>query len=74
VAGFNSTPLAGFESTADMALRISRGRRLRVPGMALEPQADPQNQQFGDADGSAGLAGESFESDHWASARALLAL
>lgn len=50
------------------------GRNLRVPGMACVRQADPSNHQFGDEDGSAGLAGESIESDHWASAKALLAL
>ena len=48
------------------------GRHLRVPGMALVREADPSNQQFGDEDGSAGLAGETVETDHWASAKALL--
>jgi sugar/nucleoside kinase (ribokinase family) len=50
------------------------GRTLRVPGMACVREADPTNQQFGIEDGSAGLQGEIVESDHWASAKALLAL
>jgi hypothetical protein len=50
------------------------GRHLRVPGMACVREADPTNQQFGIEDGSAGLEGEMVESDHWASAKALLAL
>jgi type F conjugative transfer system protein TrbI len=50
------------------------GRTLRVPGMACVREADPTNQQFGLEDGSAGLQGEIVESDHWASAKALLAL
>jgi hypothetical protein len=50
------------------------GRTLRVPGMACVREADPTNQQFGMEDGSAGLQGEIVESDHWASAKALLAL
>jgi hypothetical protein len=50
------------------------GRHLRVPGIALDREADPANQQFGDEEGSAGLSGETVETDHWASAKALLAL
>jgi hypothetical protein len=50
------------------------GRQLKVPGMACVREADPTNQQFGIEDGSAGLAGELVESDHWANAKAFLAL
>ena len=37
-------------------------------------EADPANQQFGIEDGSAGLQGELIESDHWANAKAFIAL
>ena len=50
------------------------GRQLKVPGIACDREADPSNQQFGIEDGSAGLQGELVESDHWANAKAFLAL
>jgi hypothetical protein len=50
------------------------GRQLKVPGIACDREADPTNQQFGIEDGSAGLQGELRESDHWANAKAFLAL
>jgi hypothetical protein len=45
-----------------------------VPGIACDREADPSNQQFGVEDGSAGLQGELVESDHWANAKAFIAL
>jgi hypothetical protein len=50
------------------------GRHLRVQGIACDREADPTNQQFGIEDGSAGLQGELVESDHWANAKAFIAL
>ena len=50
------------------------GRHLRVRGIACDREADPSNQQFGIEDGSAGLQGELVESDHWANAKAFIAL
>jgi len=50
------------------------GRHLRVRGVACDREADPTNQQFGVEDGSAGLQGELVESDHWANAKAFIAL
>jgi hypothetical protein len=50
------------------------GRHLRVHGIACDREADPSNQQFGTEDGSAGLQGELVESDHWANAKAFIAL
>jgi hypothetical protein len=50
------------------------GRHLRVRGIACDREADPTNQQFGIEDGSAGLQGELIESDHWANAKAFIAL
>jgi hypothetical protein len=50
------------------------GRRLRVNGIACDREADPENQRFGIEDGSAGLQGELIESDHWANAKAFIAL
>ena len=50
------------------------GRQLRVKGIACDREADPANQQFGVEDGSAGLQGELVESDHWANAKAFIAL
>jgi hypothetical protein len=49
-------------------------RHLRVRGIACDREADPANQQFGIEDGSAGLQGELVESDHWANAKAFIAL
>jgi hypothetical protein len=53
---------------------FSDGRQLKAPGMACVREADPANQQFGIEDGSAGLQGELIESDHWANAKAFIAL
>ena len=50
------------------------GRHLRVHAIACDREADPSNQQFGTEDGSAGLQGELVESDHWANAKAFIAL
>jgi hypothetical protein len=50
------------------------GRHLRLRGIACDREADPTNQQFGIEDGSAGLQGELVESDHWANAKAFIAL
>jgi hypothetical protein len=50
------------------------GRQLKVRGIACDREADPANQQFGIEDGSAGLHGELIESDHWANAKAFIAL
>ena len=50
------------------------GRQLKVRGIACDREADPANQEFGIEDGSAGLQGELVESDHWANAKAFIAL
>jgi len=50
------------------------GRHLRVHGIACDREAHPSNQQFGTEDGSAGLQGDLVESDHWANAKAFIAL
>lgn len=50
------------------------GRQLRINGIACDREADPNNQSFGIEDGSAGLQGELIESDHWANAKAFVAL
>ena len=50
------------------------GRQLRINGIACDREADPGNQSFGIEDGSAGLQGELVESDHWANAKAFIAL
>jgi hypothetical protein len=50
------------------------GRQLKIRGIACDREADPANQQFGIEDGSAGLQGEIIESDHWANAKAFIAL
>ena len=50
------------------------GRQLKVRGIACDREADPANEQFGIEDGSAGLQGELIESDHWANAKAFIAL
>jgi len=50
------------------------GWHLRLRGVACDREADPANQQFGIEDGSAGLQGELVESDHWANAKAFIAL
>jgi hypothetical protein len=50
------------------------GRHLRVRGIACDREANPSNQQYGTEDGSAGLQGDLVESDHWANAKAFIAL
>jgi Bacterial conjugation TrbI-like protein len=50
------------------------GRQLKARGIACDREADSANQQFGIEDGSAGLQGELIESDHWANAKAFIAL
>jgi hypothetical protein len=50
------------------------GRHLKATGIACDREANPENQQFGIEDGSAGIQGELIESDHWANAKAFLAL
>jgi hypothetical protein len=55
-------------------LVFSDGRQLKIHGIACDREADPENQQFGIEDGTAGLQGELVESDHWANAKAFLAL
>ena len=47
-------------------LVFSDGRQLKIDGLACVRQANPENQQFGPEDASAGLLGEIVESDHWA--------
>jgi hypothetical protein len=55
-------------------LVFSDGRQLKIKGIACDREADLANQQFGVEDGSAGLQGELVESDHWANAKAFIAL
>ena len=55
-------------------LTYADGKHLRVHGIALDRESDPAHQQFGIEDGSAGLQGELIESDHWANAKAFIAL
>jgi hypothetical protein len=62
------------EVAGEWLLVFSDGRQLKVTGIACDREADPENQQFGIEDGSAGLQGELVESDHWANAKAFLAL
>jgi hypothetical protein len=50
------------------------GKEFELTAIALDREADPSNQQFGIEDGSAGLQGQLVESDHWANAKAFLAL
>jgi Bacterial conjugation TrbI-like protein len=50
------------------------GKHIKFHGIACDREADPANQQFGIEDGSAGLQGEIVESDHWANAKAFIAL
>ena len=50
------------------------GKHIKVHGIACDRDADPSDQQFGIEDGSAGLQGEIVESDHWANAKAFIAL
>src|SRR6266446_5860695 len=53
---------------------FSDGRHLKATGIACDREADPINQQFGTEDGSAGLQGDIVERDHWANAKAFIAL
>jgi type F conjugative transfer system protein TrbI len=62
------------EVAGEWLLVFSDGRQLKISGIACDREADPSNQQFGIEDGSAGLQGELVESDHWANAKAFLAL
>ncbi len=62
------------EVAGEWLLVFNDGRQLKVNGIACNREADPSNQQFGVADGSAGLKGELIESDHWANAKAFIAL
>jgi hypothetical protein len=50
------------------------GREFEIQGIACDREADPSNQQFGIEDCTAGLQGELIESDHWANAKAFIAL
>ena len=62
------------EVAGEWLLVFSDGRQLKISGIACDREADSSNQQFGIEDGSAGLQGELVESDHWANAKAFLAL
>jgi hypothetical protein len=62
------------EVAGNWLLVFPDGRQLKVRGIACDREADPANQQFGIEDGSAGLQGEIVESDHWANAKAFIAL
>jgi hypothetical protein len=50
------------------------GKEFELEGVACDREADTASQQFGIEDGSAGLQGELIESDHWANAKAFIAL
>lgn len=56
------------------SLTYPDGKEFELQGVACDREADPSNQQFGIEDGSAGLQGEIIESDHWANAKAFIAL
>ncbi|MBV8378952.1 MAG: hypothetical protein JO279_18320 [Verrucomicrobia bacterium] len=62
------------EVAGQWLITYADGKHLRVHGIACDREADPTNQQFGIEDGSAGLQGELVESDHWANAKAFIAL
>jgi hypothetical protein len=62
------------EVAGEWLLVFSDGRQLKVNGIACDREADVTNQNFGVEDGTAGLQGELVESDHWANAKALIAL
>lgn len=55
-------------------LTFPDNKQLKFNGIACVREADPANQQFGIEDGSAGLQGEMVETDHWANAKAFIAL
>ena len=62
------------EVSGKWSITYPDGKEVELTGIACDREADPANQQFGIEDGSAGLQGELVESDHWANAKAFLAL
>jgi Bacterial conjugation TrbI-like protein len=62
------------EVAGKWSLTYPDGKEFEFEGVACDREADPSNQQFGIEDGSAGLQGELIESDHWANAKAFIAL
>ena len=62
------------EVAGKWSLTYPDGKEFELEGVACDREADPANQQFGIEDGSAGLPGELVESDHWANAKAFIAL
>jgi hypothetical protein len=50
------------------------GKEFTLEGVACDREADANNLHFGIENGTAGLQGELIESDHWANAKAFLAL
>jgi hypothetical protein len=62
------------EVAGKWSLTYPDGKEFELEGVACDREADPTNQQFGIEDGSAGLQGELVESDHWANAKAFIAL
>jgi hypothetical protein len=62
------------EVAGKWSLTYPDGKEFELQGVACDREADPANQQFGIEDGSAGLQGELIESDHWANAKAFIAL
>jgi len=62
------------EVAGKWSLTYPDGKEFELQGVACDREADPANQQFGIEDGSAGLQGELVESDHYANAKAFIAL
>jgi hypothetical protein len=62
------------EVAGKWSLTYPNGKEFELQGVACDREADPANQQFGIEDGSAGLQGELVESDHYANAKAFIAL
>jgi len=62
------------EVAGKWSLTYPDGKEFELEGVVCDREADPANQQFGIEDGSAGLQGELVESDHWANAKAFIAL
>ena len=62
------------EVAGTWSLSYPDGKEVNLQGVACDREADPSNQHFGLEDGSAGLQGEIIESDHWANAKAFIAL
>jgi len=54
------------------SLTFPDGLEYELQGVACNREADPNTQQFGLEDGSAGLQGELIESDHWINAKIFL--